>query len=196
MWPPSSCPPGNRFKAVANNPTQAATAIGCNESRETGSGMCIRRAARWNKRGNPALDANESPERSDQARKRHKIWQRGVHAIVARVKVVSHLVRQENKHQRQGEWKPGQQLGRMHNRTQREQRRTVVTKPESWLLMFEIELDTGAHRRRSDEGREQQHDVNPQPAPQGLDDPDFMRVHWFRRDRRRGSRFRHTVAGY
>src|SRR4030088_3406802 len=82
----------------------------------------------------------------------------------------------------------------MPNRTQREQRRTLVAKPESRLLMFKIELDTRSHRHRGDERREQQHNVNPQPSPRRLDDPDFMRMHWFRRNRKRGSGFGHTVA--
>ena len=29
MWPPSSCPTGSRFSAVANIPTHAARATGC-----------------------------------------------------------------------------------------------------------------------------------------------------------------------
>src|SRR5258706_1710915 len=82
----------------------------------------------------------------------------------------------------------------MRNRTQREQRRAVIAKPESRLLMFKIELDTRSHRHRGDERREQQHNVNPQPASRWLDDPDFVRMHWFRRDRKRGSGFGHTVA--
>ncbi len=37
MCPPSSWPPGNRFSAVANIPTQPATAIGCKDSDSSGT---------------------------------------------------------------------------------------------------------------------------------------------------------------
>jgi hypothetical protein len=102
-------------------------------------------------------------------------------------------VRQQDEHEGQGEWKAGQQLGRVSQRAQREKRGTVIAHTKSRLPVLEIECDTGSHHHRADEGREQQHNVKPDSATLGLDDPDCVWVLCFKGARKCG--LGHTVAG-
>ena len=80
MCPPSSCPPGIRFRAVANMPTQAAIAIGCKLSRAEWDAMCQRmdepvHQVKYQGKSNlvTALDA-EKPTGRDSSSPINKKW--------------------------------------------------------------------------------------------------------------------------
>ena len=79
--------------------------------------------------------ANDRAQRSNQSRRGNEEGKRGVHAVVAAVQVVSHLVRQKNQQQR----------GREGNSQQQARRFVQAPSPRETAAEFRLHEQTAAH---------------------------------------------------
>ena len=114
-------------------------------------------------RADRGTNPDERSHRPNQRRKWNKERQGCVYAITNAIKVMSHLVRQQDQHQRSREGNPLDQPRRMlqHSFKRRKQWDLVVFQGKRREALIEIPLHVRAHRQRSEDGCQQQYCVQP-----------------------------------
>ena len=134
-------------------------------NRESGDRTCDsdieQRAAGTDGRAYP----NYRAQRANQSGRGDEEGKRGVHAVVAAIEVVSHLVRQKNQQQRGGEGNSQQQAGRLMQRpAHRKQRQGFIAMNKRRHVVQEIKFHLRAHHQRGEDGRHKQQNVQPVPG--------------------------------
>src|SRR4029077_1429786 len=92
---------------------------------------------------------------------------------MAGIEVMSHLVREEDEHQRERERKAQQQVcGMLPDPADWEQRQGVVIQRKYRLLVQEVELHAGPNDRRTEQGQHEKQHIEPPALAPRRDDPD------------------------